>query len=207
MNNDNLLNPKDYLSTAIEVGIGLIPVIGGSIQTAYFGLQNEKRFKRIESFYEELSTLLKSLQGQIPKETNPQSTEQLIGIIETINTEVEKSKSHKKTIHFVNAYKNLLLNSYKNELDSDELYVEILSNLTRMELDLLAFFFRNRDSRGVPTIPDVDEGLIVGSMNRLSDFGLANKHLENMSIGGGGEQNYTYSISQLGISFCYYVLT
>lgn len=207
MNNDNHLQPKDYLVAIIEAGIGAIPTIGGPIQTLYFGLQNEKRFKRIESFYEQLNNLLKVFQNQIPRETNPQSSEQLIGIIETINTEVEKSKSHKKTTYFVNAYKNLLLNSSKNQLDLDELYIEILSKLTYVELELLALYFRFRDEVGVPLESKLEETLMFGSLNRLADFGLINKHLVHVPIGKGEAESYDYSIAPLGINFCHYILT
>lgn len=206
MSEENL-SPKDYLDLAIEVGIGSIPVIGSAVQTLYFGAQNEKRFKRIEQFYRKINAIMQQLEPNIPKTLNPESKDQLIGIIETIHSEIEKSKSKDKTIYFVNAYKNLLLCSNKNVLDLEELYTEILSSLTKIEIDLLAIYFRNKRAVGRPELPGVDELLVIGSMNRLSDFGLVNKHLEKIVIGGGGAETYSYSISNLGISFCQYILT
>lgn len=207
MDNEDL-SPSNYLNLVIESAIGEIPVIGGVVSSLYFGAQNEKRFKRIESFYEDLNTKMKQIEHLIPQNVDSNSQDQLIGIIETIHSEIEKSKTKNKTIYFVNAYKNLLLSSNKSLLDTEELYVEILSSLTKIEIDLLALSFRNQSSVGRPTgVLDIDDNLAIGIMNRLSDFGLINKHLEQIVIGGGGAETYIYSISNLGITFCRYILT
>ncbi|PHL05379.1 hypothetical protein CQR43_03550 [Enterococcus faecium] len=194
---------KDYRDAVIEAGIGLIPYVGGSIQTLYFGTKNEKRFKRIEYFYEQLANRMETLEEF---DLNGENPEQLIGIIETIHDEIEKSKSHDKIVYFVNAYKNLLLGTKQHSRDIDELYVDILSKVTRIEIEILALYMRNPNERGIPQMVGVDQMLILGSLNRLSDFGLLNRHLEGLTIGGDGGQNYTYSLSNLGISFCQYIL-
>lgn len=202
--NEEHLTSKDYRDLVIEAGLGLVPYVGGSIQTLYFGSKNEKRFKRIEFFYEQLAEQIKLL---TEFDLNEENSDQLIGIIETIHDEIEKSKSHNKIVYFVNAYKNLLLGSKKSSQDIDELFVDILSKVTKIEIDILAFYMRNRNSRFVPHVEGVDPILILGSLNRLSDFGLMNRHLEGLTIGGDGGQNYAYSISDLGISFCEYILS
>lgn len=206
-NNDPKLTPRDYVDLAIEAGIGAIPYVGGSIQTLYFGRQNEIRFKRIETFYQQLNERLSPIENSLPSEVNDTSKEQLVGIIETINSEVEKSRSKNKTQYFVNAYKNLLLHSSQINLNEEELYVNILSDISNIEIQLLAFYFRNKGSKGKLTNVNIDASLLNGSMNRLANFGLINKHLESIAIGGGGAEDYTYSISSLGINFCQYILS
>lgn len=201
-NNENL-SKKDHFDLIVEAGIGLLPYVGGPLQTLYFGSKNEKRFKRIEMFYKQLNSRMETLeQFDLGKQNN----EQLIGIIETIHDEIEKSKSQEKIVYFVNAYKNLLLNSKHASLDQEELFVDLLSSLSRLELEVLTMFFRMPNSRGIPRNDGYNQNLLIASANRLADFGLLNKHLEGLTIGGLGEQNYTFSITSFGISFCYYIL-
>ncbi|WP_461203519.1 hypothetical protein [Enterococcus sp. N342-3-1-2] len=202
--NQENLSPKDYINLVVEASIGAIPYVGGPLQTLYFGAQNEKRFKRIENFYIELNNKVSQLNSFILGEEN---SDQLIGIIETIHDEIEKSKSTNKIEFFVNSYKNLLLNSTKPSLDMDELFVNILAELTSLELSVLILLFRNKNTVGIPVMDGVDQILVTGSLSRLSDLGLVNKHLQSIMIGGGGAQNYKYSISEVGINFSYYILT
>lgn len=197
------LSPSEKAELAVEAGIGLLPYVGGPLQTLYFGSKNEKRFKRIEKFYEQLNSRMEILESF---DLGKENSDQLIGIIETIHDEIEKSKSQEKMIYFVNAYKNLLLNSKQAKLDQEELYVDLLSSLSRLELEVLTMFFRMPNSRGIPKNDDYNQNLLIASANRLADFGLLNKHLESLAIGGLGEQNYTFSITSFGISFGYYIL-
>lgn len=202
MENENL-SPREKAELVAEAGIGLLPYVGGPLQTLYFGSKNEKRFKRIEMFYEQLNSRMETLERF---ELGKQNSEQLIGIIETIHDEIEKSKSQEKIVYFVNAYKNLLLNSKQPRLDQEELYVDLLSSLSRLEIEVLTLFFRTPNSRGIPKNDGYDQSLLIASANRLADFGLLNKHLEGLTIGGFGEQNFTFSLTSFGISFCYYIL-
>lgn len=202
--NKDSLSPKDYFNLAVEAGLGAVPYVGGPLQTLYFGAQNEKRFKRIENFYTELNKKVAKLDHLVLGEKNG---DQLIGIIETIHDEIEKSKSADKIVYFVNSYKNLLLHSSSPSIDMDELFVNILSGLTKFEITILTLLFRNKGAIGTLKVDGVDQILITGCLSRLSDLGLVNKHLESLTFGGTGEQQYNYSISDIGISFCYYILT
>lgn len=208
MDNSNQLRPKDYLNATIEAGIGAIPVIGGPIQTLYFGLQNEKRFQRIEKFYELLNKELTLIQRSIPTTVNKNIEEQLIAIIETINLEVEMVRSKDKTRYFINSYKNLLLRVNKNNLDLEELFIDILSSLNKIEIDLLTPLYNDRysDNGGMllPKINGTDSSIIYGSMNKLVNHGLVNERDRNLST--LGHDKYAYKISSIGISLCDYIL-
>ena len=52
---DDDLKGAEKRDLAIQTGLQLIPYVGGSLCTLYFGTKQEKRFKRIESFYRELA--------------------------------------------------------------------------------------------------------------------------------------------------------
>ncbi len=80
------------------------------MQSLYFGSKNEKRFKRIEKFYKNLNESLENIRDQIPEDVfNLENKDQLIGIFEGINDEVEKSKAQNKIDMYKNLYKNCLL--------------------------------------------------------------------------------------------------
>lgn len=53
--NDVKLNTKEKVHLGIEACLQLIPTIGGAISTSFYGYQKEKKLKRLESFYNELS--------------------------------------------------------------------------------------------------------------------------------------------------------
>lgn len=213
MENNDQLTPKDVISTVIEAGIGAIPYIGGPIQTVYFGLQNEKRFKRIEAFYVQLNKEMELVKSLIPGSINEDSQDQLVAIIETINSEVEQIKNRDKIVYFVTSFKNVLLSVDQNNLDMEEYFVDILSSLRSIDLDVLIYLFRRPEAKSyggmsVPQVGDLDQNIVGGILNRLVDFSLVRRNLRGMTIGGSGgdSSNYAYYISDYGINFCRYIL-
>lgn len=45
----------------IQAGIQAIPHVGGSLATLYFGLKQEFRFQRLETFYKEVASEIQTL--------------------------------------------------------------------------------------------------------------------------------------------------
>ncbi|MGE7999705.1 hypothetical protein ACQKOF_13685 [Lysinibacillus sp. NPDC093190] len=99
------LTSKDKLQIAVETSLQLVPYIGSSLSTAYFSTKQEKRFKRIESFYEELSMQMNNLESTICA-FDKHDEESLIAILERLNDEVEKESSFKKPNYFKNFFCN-----------------------------------------------------------------------------------------------------
>ncbi len=195
---------NDYKDLAIEAGIGLIPYIGGTIQSLYFGAKNEKRFKRIEKFYEKLNMSLESIRDQIPENVvSLDNKDQLIGIFEGINDEVEKSKSQNKIDMYKNLYKNCLLRINYASWDNEEYFLLVLNQLTSIEIQLLAYLMSQgtENFMGNISMAGYSQELIDGSLNRLSDFGLLEKTIGSIVLGDVGKQNMGYKISNLGIQF------
>ncbi|MFZ3114229.1 MAG: hypothetical protein WA133_09200 [Syntrophales bacterium] len=50
----------------IQTGMQAIPYVGGSLAALYFGAKQERRFKRLESFYAELAEEVQRISDQIP---------------------------------------------------------------------------------------------------------------------------------------------
>lgn len=201
MNEENL-TPKDYIGLAIEAGIGAIPVIGGPVQTLYFGRQNEKRFKRIEKFYESLNEDLNQTSSRIEEIENTQiNRDQLIGILETINEEVEKARSQSKIDLFKNLYKNSLLKINNTTWDEEEYFVDVLSRLTPLQITLIAYLIPHSEFIENIRANGYAQEFVDGSLNILSDYGLLESKIASIVIGGTGKQKMGYRLSSLGRKF------
>lgn len=206
---DIKLTGKDKVDLAIEAGIGAIPVVGGPLQTLYFGAQNEKRFKRIEKFYNELNKELENMKSQIPPIDSIPNKDDFLGILEDLNTEVEKSKSQSKIDYFKAFYKNTLLTSNSFSFDAHSFFLESLINLTNLELNIL-FFLRERGMANFTTginMPGVSDELIIGSLNRLTNYGYLTSQVNSIAIGGPvSNSNKAYKINKLGMEFSFFIL-
>lgn len=208
--NNEKLSKKDYFDLIVEGGIGAIPYIGGVVQSLYFGSKNEKRFRRVEKFYEKLNEDLECIQDQIPEDVfNLENKDQLIGIFEGINDEIEKSKAQNKIEMYRNLYKNCLLRINNTSWDSEEYFLLVLNQLTSIEIQLLAYLMNrgNENFLGNISMIGYSQELIDGSLNRLADFGLLEKTIGSIVLGEIGKQNMGYKISNLGIQFISSTLT
>ncbi len=67
---DAKLTIKDYRDLVIESGMQAIPMVGGSLATLYFGYKQEKRFKRLETFYKELNGEIDAIKDKLPNITS-----------------------------------------------------------------------------------------------------------------------------------------
>ncbi|WP_368251214.1 hypothetical protein [Enterococcus sp. 2201sp1_2201st1_B8_2201SCRN_220225] len=208
--NNEKLRKKDYFDLIVEGGIGAIPYIGGVVQSLYFGSKNEKRFRRVEKFYENLNEDLECIRDQIPEDVfNLENKDQLIGIFEGINDEIEKSKAQNKIEMYRNLYKNCLLRINNTSWDSEEYFLLVLNQLTSIEIQLLAYLMNrgNENFLGNISMVGYSQELIDGSLNRLADFGLLEKTIGSIVLGEIGKQNMGYKISNLGIQFISSTLT
>ena len=208
--NNEKLSKKDYFDLIVEGGIGAIPYIGGVVQSLYFGSKNEKRFRRVEKFYEKLNEDLECIRDQIPEDVfNLENKDQLIGIFEGINDEIEKSKAQNKIEMYRNLYKNCLLRINNTSWDSEEYFLLVLNQLTSIEIQLLAYLMNRGNENFLGNISMIghSQELIDGSLNRLADFGLLEKTIGSIVLGEIGKQNMGYKISNLGIQFISSTLT
>ena len=206
--NDNL-TPMDYVNLAIEAGIGAIPVVGSPIQTIYFGRQNEKRFKRIERFYAELNEELERIKDSIPEVYSPErDRDQLVGILESINEDVEKAKNQSKIKYYKSLYKSCIIGINKLNWDREEYFVEVLSQLTTIQIELLGFLYtKGNNFVGNINYSGIPQELTDGNLNILSDLGLLDKTIASIVLGDVGKQNMGYKVSTLGKEFISYTFS
>jgi len=209
MTGEDKLSPKEKINIATEAGIAAIPHLGGSLQALYFGTKNEKRFKRIERFYDELHIEIEEIKDQFPDELIVHNENQFLGIIEIINDEVEKASSQSKIVNYKKAYKNLLLNSDKRSFDNEQFFIQILPNLTELELKIL--YQSNKNKHKLVRMIDFydfleEETLVKGSVNKLVNYGLVKKFVNSILHGGHGvTEDAYYNVNDLGSEFIRFI--
>ena len=65
MNETPKLTNSDKRDLVIQAGMQLVPYVGGSLSSLYFGAKQEKRFKRLESFYQEIAYEIEKMKDSI----------------------------------------------------------------------------------------------------------------------------------------------
>lgn len=199
------LNAKDYLNLAVEAGIGSIPYLGSTLQTLYFGSKNEIRLKRLEQFYSDLVKQLENIKNEIPQiENKDRERSQLLGIIESINDEIETAKAQRKKDYYRNLFKNCILKINNDNWDEEEYFVEVLKQLNAVDLQVVEFLNKNksRDFIGDINSTSIPQELLDGSLIKLTNLGLAQQSIGSIVLGGAqGKQNLFYRISTLGLEF------
>lgn len=210
MDNDDKLTFKERLELVIEAGIASIPAVGSALQTLYYGSKNEKRFKRVENFYQDLSVEIATIKDQLPDVYETEYSDEAIGILETINDEVEKAASQSKIQNYKKAYKNMLLKINEKHFDEEKYFVRMLSDLTEFELRILFISNQNvhrKVARG--DFYDADKSnidFVDGNLNRLSDLGLLRITFGELLSGGNGSYiRKDYVVSDLGSRFISFI--
>lgn len=208
MNNDEFkLSGKEKFELTVEAGLQSLPYVGGSLATLYFGTKQEKRFKRIESFYQDLSDQIGHHQIRLLS-LESHNKYKLISIIEELNEKVERESSEEKRTLFKKYFISTLSNPVNENFDKVRYFLDALSSLSLLEFELLVFLKNNNATLvGQITKPDTDQYAIVGSIGRLKTYGFLVASTHSMSIGGGSDNslNEVVSISSFGnefISYC-----
>ncbi|WP_035053090.1 hypothetical protein [Carnobacterium pleistocenium] len=210
MDNDEKLSWKDRRDLIIEAGIGSIPTVGGALQTLYFGAKNEKRFKRVERFYEEISIEIGSMKEKLPVIHETENADEAISILESINDEVEKASSQSKIDNYKKAFKNVLFRFNNDSFDEEKYFIRLLPDLTELELNILFSSNKNEHKKVVDgdfyKKDKSNINIVTGNINRLSDFGLLDLVFGTLLSGGQGAYiDQSFAVSDLGSKFVSFI--
>jgi hypothetical protein len=183
---DDKLSIYDMRDSIIQAGIQIIPLIGSPLASIYFGIKQERRFKRLENFYLELHQEIKGLEEKLaPLEEHDE--EALIAIIEEIHEKVEREHVREKINFFKTYFKNTLYLPVKeNNFDERRFFLDTLASMTFLESKVLAFLFsQNQLIRiGSIRINNIDQYAIVGAINRLRSYGFLITAQGAFALGG-----------------------
>ena len=203
------------LDCAIETGLQLIPLVGGALSTAYFSTKQAKQFKRIENFYEKLSSRLTEIEHKVIS-MEEQYEDGIVSLIEQINNKVENEHQEIKTECYLNYMKNLLTNKVTiNNYDNKKIFLDILYKMTVLDIDLLVFLYnskylvKNSQFVIVEMInkDNLDKFAIVGAVSRLKSYGLISAIQNSMTIGSGDNSlQEAIAITDYGLELIEFVM-
>lgn len=203
MTDKEKLSKKEKLELAIQTGLQVIPTIGPPLSAAYFGHKQEKRFKRIESFYEEFARFAREVEYRFAS-IHSHDENELIAIIEEFNEKLEREHTEKKREYFKHYLKNTLIEPVNGNFDERKFFIDALADLTLLECELLTFFSQSTKPIISETVskPGVDPNLISGSIQRLKNYGFIKAETRSITISNvGGNISEILSLSVFGKSF------
>lgn len=203
-NKDEKLTVAEKRDMMLQSGIQAIPYVGGSLSTLYFGAKQERRFKRLESFYAELASEISAISDQIAS-IDKQNAEALAAILENLHEKVEEEPSQEKRQFFKNYFKNTLRHPITKDFDKRKYFLDTLSEMTFLECEILSFLCTQSDPTSVGEIqkPNTEQYAIVGTINRLKSYGFLMAFQGSFTIGGGQDNalKERVQVSTFGIEF------
>ena len=179
------MDKKAIRDLAIEAGLQAVPYVGGAIATAYFGPKLEIRLKRIESFYEEISSEFEAVKDSFKSiENHDEGT--LAAILESLHENVELEPTTEKRKFFKNYLKSTLIDPIKNNYDERNYFLLCLKEMSLLECELLALLQTQTEQVQVDALqkPGSEQYAIVGAVNRLKSRGFLASSPGRLSIGG-----------------------
>lgn len=198
------LTTNDKFQIAIESGLQLVPWVGGALSTAYFSIKQEKRLKRIESFYAELSEQMINLESAISS-LGSHDEESLVALIERLNDEIEKESSIQKRNYFKTFFISILQTpTLANNYDERRMLLDSLASITHLEFQVLLNISEYKESVQ-EFITGIDPSLFEGAIARLETLGMLTARYNTTSFIGQSNAKKHTSISDFGkkfISFC-----
>jgi len=207
---DKNLSEKEKRDLVIEAGMQAIPWVGGSLATLYFGSKQERQFKRLKSFYEEVAEEINNIKDQITDIDN-QDQEALIAILEELNEKVEREQIEEKRNYLKIYLENTLINPInKGNYDERKYFLDILSLMSLLECEILSLLYNKNKSVQIRNINKfgVQKYAIVGAVGRLKTYGFLSSSQSSFAIGGGQDNvlNENVKVSSFGCCFCNFCL-
>ena len=203
------LTNSDKRDLVIQAGMQLVPYVGGSLSSLYFGAKQEKRFKRLESFYQEIASEIEKMKDSISS-VDKQDPVALEAIIESLHEKVEAEPTLEKREFFKNYFKNTLKFPVAGNFDERKYFLDTLSEMTLLECELLAFINSQPNSIQVGIIqkPDTNKYAVVGAIGRLKSRGFLTATQGSFAVGGGADNSLQeiVSVSSFGKSFIAFCL-
>lgn len=189
--------------TIIEAAVQAIPYVGAPLATLYFGNKQEKRFRRLEKFYEELKEEM-SKSPNVYKDITQHNPEELSAIIEELNEKVESEHLAFKRNLYKTYFKKTMIKPVNGNFDERKLFLDILSAVTPLQIEIIVLLATQSSAVTSNTIykPGVEQAVILGSLAQLKNYGLIESTVNSIVVGGSnGSINENVTLSKFGIKF------
>ncbi|WP_079708577.1 hypothetical protein [Paraliobacillus ryukyuensis] len=205
--NNVKLGYVEYRDLTIQTGLQFLPVFGPAISTAYYGYKQEKRFKRIESFYSDLASKLEKLESDIEfKDIDKENEDDIISMVEQLNDEIEKQSQQNKKEFYENYFINYMKKNNDDYRYNYQLFFEMLKNISETTLWTLKDFYKDVPKSAIVLSNDSSRARIYTLIN----YGLLELEDEttvrNEPIFYPKTQNDRINITKLGRDFHHFCL-
>lgn len=209
MKDEEILSFNERRDLAIEAGMQLIPYVGSSLSVIYFGSKQERKFKRIESFYKEIAVEIERIKERIAA-LDKQDKDSLEAILESLHERIESELISEKIRFFKNYFLNTLCFPVTANFDERRRFLDSLAESSFLECDLLLLL----KTRGSPTRvgdlrkPGVNQYAIVGAVSRIKSRGFLISSQAYFTIGVASDNSLEemVSLSSFGLSFVEFCL-
>ncbi|EOU1777017.1 hypothetical protein P6P39_10175 [Clostridium perfringens] len=194
---------KEKMELLVEAGMQCIPVVGSPLASLYFGEKQNKRFKRIENFYKEVSEELEAVKEKIVP-VSSHNEEELSAILEELNDKVESEHIKLKVELYKNYFKNTMIYPVNNNYSERKLLLDIIKELSPLEIELLVFLKQQKEAIINTTItkPGVEDSIVQGCIAKIKMLGLVSANLNSIVLGGNcGSASEQIKLSSFGEKF------
>lgn len=176
------MKPKDKFELVVNAGLQAIPYVGGPLATLYFGYKQEQRFQRVEQTLKEVAQELQDC--QLPK-IEEHNSEELMSLIDELTDKIENERIEVKRNLHKEYFKNILKTPTNGNYEERKLYLDILSRITPLQIELFQFILGTPDVIDVCiSKPGTDVSLIKSSILQLENEGLVIATLNSIALGG-----------------------
>lgn len=212
---DNLdVSKEGKRDVALNSLLQLIPSVGSALANAYFGYKQEKRFQRLENFYNELSSEIQDKRLKLV-DFDKHDKEILISLVEELNEQVEKEALEEKKVLLKNYFKSLLTDpTKKNNYDLRKFFLYVLNKLSLIDINLIAEL-QNKQATLISALQLTEKNdiyLVYAAVSKLESFALITTAQNNYVLYPDAEDNFDderdyklIKLSELGekfIDFC-----
>lgn len=179
---ENKIGAKDKLELVVNAGLQAIPYIGGPLSTLYFGYKQEQRFQRVEQTLKEVASELQDC--KLPK-IEEHNSEELMSLIDELTDRIEDERIELKRNLYKEYFKNILKTPTNGNYEERKLFLEVLSRITPLQIELFQFILKNPNVIDVNiSKPGIDISLIKSSILQLENYGLVIATLNSITLGG-----------------------
>ncbi|MGR5149489.1 hypothetical protein ACQKP8_23455 [Photobacterium alginatilyticum] len=206
MSTEDKLSLKEQGALVIDAGLCAIPVVGGSLSALYFGAKQEKRFKRLERFYNELKD---KLQEPSAIDFDKIDRSALASIIEEINEAVELDFTESKLDYLHNCFINSLSEGAEQEHEKKKYFISQLMKMSELDISLLTGLYKADSGECYKYLksdePDASD--FNAALERLKSGGLVNSSLHGALTPGISWGEITaFTLSDFGRDFVVFCL-
>ena len=169
---DRELSIRTQTEIAVEAAMQLVPYVGPFLSAVYFGEKGERRFRRLEAFYQavagDVAALGEDVGEAIRRAVEASDPERIASILEELNDRVEVEALAEKRVCYQRYFENAVLTTVTEaNYEERRLVLDVLGRLTPLQLSVVADLAReNRwiDPQKLEvgdTAPDVIKGAVA----------------------------------------------